>query len=77
MLADEYFAQCIMRDRRAEDHKRAALAALRRQSSCGLPREGIGRRLMELVGSLVNRRERTASKPRRGATALPASRSAR
>jgi len=70
MEAEEYVALCIMRDRFAEDRKRAAVAALLRQSSGRPPdAKGVWRRLIELAGSLVKGRGR-------GATALAASRRA-
>ena len=78
MEADEYFAECLIRHRLAEGRSRAELAALSCQSHGGsADAKGLGRRLIELGGSLVNRRGLARSKSPAGATRLPAPRSAR
>ena len=78
MAADEYFIERLIRDRLAEARTRAEFAALCRQSQGGsADAKGIGRRLIELGGSLVKRRGLTRSKSPAGATGLPAPRSAR
>jgi hypothetical protein len=55
MEGDEYFAERLIRDRLAEARSRAELAALSCQSHGGsADAKGLGRRLIELGGSLVN-----------------------
>jgi hypothetical protein len=78
MDADEYFAECLVRDRLAEARTRAEFAALYCQSHGGsADAKGIGRGLIELGRSLVQRRGLTRSKSPAGATGRPAPRSAR
>jgi hypothetical protein len=77
MEVDEYVAQYIMRDRLAEAQKRAAFAAYRESSGSPPNAGGLWRHLIELAGSLIDRRGRRVSKSPSGATGLPASRSAR
>ena len=78
MAADEYFIESLIRDRLAEARTRAEFAALYCQSSGGAAdAKGIGRRLIELGGSLVRRRGLMRSKSPAGATGLPAPGSAR
>ena len=77
MEVDEILAECIIRDRLAEARKRAAFAAYRGSSGSSPNAGWIRRRLIELAGSLVERRGRKVSKSPSGAVALPAPRSAR
>jgi len=78
MEADEYFAERLIRDRLAEARSRAEFAALSGQLHGGsADAKGLGRRLIELGGSLVNRRGLTRAKSPADATRLPAPRSAR
>ena len=78
MDADEYFAECLVRDRLAEARTRPEFAALHCQSHDGsADAKGIGRGLIELGRSLVQRRGLPRSKSSAGATGRPAPGSAR
>ncbi len=78
MEADEYVAECIMRDRLAMARARTERAALQHQwVDDHLVGPGIGRRLIERALAFLSRRGPKRAKTPGGAAALPAPRSAR